>query len=35
MVVCGQSFSPDILERIGAMLKQEPQLSRRALSRRV
>ena len=35
MVVCGQSFSPEVLERIGAMLQQEPQLSRRALSRRV
>ena len=35
MVVCGQSFSPETLERIGSMLKQEPQLSRRALSRRV
>lgn len=35
MVVCGQSFSREILERIGTMLKEEPQLSRRALSRRV
>jgi hypothetical protein len=35
MVVCGQSFSPELLERISAMLKEEPQLSRRALSRRV
>lgn len=35
MVVCGQSFSPEMLERIGAMLKEEPHLSRRALSRRV
>lgn len=35
MVVCGQSFSPGILERIDTMLKHEPQLSRRALSRRV
>lgn len=35
MVVCGQSFSPEMLERIGDMSKQEPQMSRRALSRRV
>jgi hypothetical protein len=35
MVVCGQLFSPETLERVGATLKQEPQLSRRALSRRV
>ena len=35
MVVCGQSFSPAILERIGTTLKAEPHLSRRALSRRV
>ena len=35
MVVCGQSFSPEILERIGTMLKEEPHVSRRALSRRV
>lgn len=35
VVVCGQSFSPEVLERIGAMLTEEPQLSRRALSRRV
>jgi hypothetical protein len=35
MVVCGQLFSPETLERIGATLKQEPHLSRRALSRRV
>jgi hypothetical protein len=34
MVVCGQSFSPDVLERIGAMLKAEPHLSRRALLQR-
>jgi hypothetical protein len=35
MVVCGQSFSTEVLERIGALVGQEPQLSRRALSRRV
>lgn len=35
MVVCGQSFSSEMLERIGMMVKDEPQLSRRALSRRV
>lgn len=35
MVVCGQSFSPATLERIGMLLQEEPQLSRRALSRRV
>jgi Domain of unknown function (DUF4338)/Transposase DNA-binding/Transposase Tn5 dimerisation domain len=35
MVVCGQSFPPALLERIAASVAQEPQLSRRALSRRV
>lgn len=35
MVVCGQSFAPALLERIAASAAQEPQLSRRALSRRV
>jgi Domain of unknown function (DUF4338)/Transposase DNA-binding/Transposase Tn5 dimerisation domain len=35
MVVCGQSFSPEVLARIGTLLKAEPDLSRRALSRRV
>jgi hypothetical protein len=35
MVGCGQSFSPEVLERIGAMLKAEPHLSRRVLSRHV
>jgi Domain of unknown function (DUF4338)/Transposase DNA-binding/Transposase Tn5 dimerisation domain len=35
MVVCGQSFSPEMLKRIGATLKDEPHVSRRALSRRV
>lgn len=35
MVVCGQPFPPEVLERIGAIVKEEPHLSRRALSRRV
>jgi hypothetical protein len=35
MVVCGQSFTPETLARIGATLEAEPHLSRRALSRRV
>jgi len=35
MVVCGQLFSPEILQRIGTTLAQEPLLSRRALSRQV
>ena len=35
MVVCGQSFAPALLERIAGCVAQEPQLSRRALSRRV
>lgn len=35
MVVCGQSFSPEVLERVRRLLKEEPQLSRRAISRRV
>jgi hypothetical protein len=35
MVVCGRSFSPELVGRIGTMLKEKPHLSRRALSRRV
>jgi hypothetical protein len=35
MRVCGQVFSPEVLERIAATLEHEPYLSRRALSRRV
>jgi hypothetical protein len=35
MVVCGQEFTPELLDRISAVLAQEPGLSRRALSRRV
>ena len=35
MVVCGQEFSEQLLERINALLVEQPQLSRRALSRQV
>lgn len=35
MVVCGQEFTPELLERITDLVIEEPQLSRRALSRRV
>ncbi|GMQ89876.1 MAG: hypothetical protein BMS9Abin10_0211 [Gammaproteobacteria bacterium] len=35
MLVCGQSFSEELIERIQATVKTEPLLSRRALSRRV
>lgn len=35
MVVCGQEFTPQLLERISALVIEQPQLSRRALSRRV
>ena len=35
MQVCGQEFSPALIERINATMKKEPALSRRELSRRV
>ena len=35
MVVCGQSFSEPVLERLRQTLQREPKLSRRALSRRL
>lgn len=35
MVICGQSFSPSVIERIGSLIEREPEISRRALSRRV
>lgn len=35
MQACGQYFSPDMIERIDATMQAEPELSRRALSRRV
>lgn len=35
MVVCGQEFTAELLERISNLVIEEPQLSRRALSRRV
>jgi hypothetical protein len=35
MEVCGQAFTPRVLERIGEVLNEEPALSRSALSRRV
>lgn len=35
MVVCGQSFSEPVLERLRQTIQREPKLSRRALSRRL
>lgn len=35
MVVCGQSFAESTLDRLRETIRQEPALSRRALSRRV
>jgi hypothetical protein len=35
MVICGQPFSAEVLERIAATVAEEPSISRRALSRRV
>jgi hypothetical protein len=35
MVVCGQEFSAQLLDRINALIAEQPKLSRRALSRRV
>jgi len=35
MIVCGQEFSPQTVVRIGALLKKQPDISRRALSRRI
>lgn len=35
MVVCGQEFTPELLERINALLIEQPLLSRRGLSRQV
>jgi hypothetical protein len=35
MVVCGQSFSEPVLERLRLTIQREPKLSRRALSRRL
>ena len=35
MEVCGQAFTPQVLERIGEVLSGEPSLSRSALSRRL
>jgi hypothetical protein len=35
MVVCGQEFTPELLGRISDLVLAQPQLSRRALSRRV
>ena len=35
MVVCGQEFTPELLGRISNLVLEQPQLSRRALSRRV
>jgi hypothetical protein len=35
MRVCGQEFSSEIIARIGATVRSEPALSRRALSLRV
>jgi hypothetical protein len=35
MVVCGQEFTPQLLERITELVAAQPQLSRRSMSRRV
>jgi hypothetical protein len=35
MVVCGQHFTTDVIDQIQALVKFEPTISRRALSRRV
>jgi hypothetical protein len=35
VAVCGQEFTPELLERIQSRVEQEPTLSRRALSREV
>lgn len=35
MEVCGQQFSAQLLERIDALVREHPQLSKRALSRQV
>jgi len=35
MRVCGQTFTPDILDRIREAVAKEPQISRRSLSRQV
>jgi hypothetical protein len=35
MVVCGQEFSAQLLDRIHALIAEQPKLSRRALSRQV
>ena len=35
MTVCGQEFSPQVLQRLQQTVEAEPGLSRRALSRRV
>lgn len=34
-MVCGQEFTPELLERISDLVIEQPQLSRRAVSRRV
>lgn len=35
MEVCGQQFTAQLLERIGCLVRERPQLSKRALSRQV
>ena len=35
MVVCGQEFRPELLDRIEALMRDQPLLSRRGLSRQV
>src|ERR1035437_2842094 len=35
MIVCGQTFSPDTLERIQFLVSDTPNISRRSLSRHV
>src|ERR1035438_8571811 len=35
MIVCGQTFSPNTLERIQDLVTDTPDISRRSLSRRV
>ena len=35
MIACGQEFSPEMIDRISALVEQEPGISRRALSLRI
>jgi len=35
MIICGQTFSPGTLEHIQQLVDENPDISRRALSRRV